>query len=219
MSTAPASCTHPATECYWQLDACTEEGWRCSCDADLGFRPDLDRELTEAKVDAILTMAHETDFLHVSNGTEGEIITAAVAQRCRQENRFDQLSILRFILEDPNINLAEHADYWQRRADGREPASPTMEEQLGPLLAMLEAKPKRPTRRQREWLQYVQEHGPQVSGIDGGFSARTTETCEYAGWTECRLGLVPAVRPAMMRRALTDAGRGALAAAKEGEAL
>lgn len=111
-----ATCNHPATECYWRLDACSEEGWHCSCGAPLGFRPDLDRERVEEKVDSVLLMAHETDFLHVSNGTEGAIITANVAQRCRQENRFDQLSILRFILDDPNIGLESHAAFWRKEA-------------------------------------------------------------------------------------------------------
>jgi hypothetical protein len=96
--------------------ALSEAGWTCvDCDTSLGFRPDLDRAYTELKVHAILLDFHESKLIYISNGTEGGIIADNVALRCRDERRYDQWSILRFILEDPNLN--GHGDFWANRAE------------------------------------------------------------------------------------------------------
>jgi hypothetical protein len=49
----------------------------------------------------------------------GDIIAHHVAARCREGDRYDQWSILAFILDDPNLNT--HGQFWQDRA--REVAS------------------------------------------------------------------------------------------------
>jgi hypothetical protein len=107
-------CGH--TDIIWRLDSCTEEGWGCLyCDVKLGFRPDLDRSHTELKVNGILFDFHEAKLIYVSNGTMGEIISENVAVRCRTENRYDQKSILRFIMDDPN--MMPKSTFWQNRAE------------------------------------------------------------------------------------------------------
>jgi hypothetical protein len=97
-------------------EALNEAGWEClDCDADLGFRPDLDRSHTEIKTHCILMDFHESKLIYVSNGTMGEVIASNVAWRCRIENRYDQKSILRFILDDANMNPG--STFWQNRAE------------------------------------------------------------------------------------------------------
>ena len=109
-------CSHEAH--LWALDTCTEAGWQCAdCGAVLGYRPDLDRAQAFEKVRSILFWAHESRLVYVSNGTMGEVVAYNVAARCVTEGLFDSYSILRFILEDPN--MASHAAYWQGRAAER----------------------------------------------------------------------------------------------------
>lgn len=110
--------------------ALNEEGWQClDCSDVFGFRPDLDRENTYEKVRCILMDFHESNLIYISNGTEGDIIAANVAQRCAAANVYDQWSILRYILEDPN--LLSHRQFWQNRAErwllGGEPIRPEQE--------------------------------------------------------------------------------------------
>ena len=101
------------TEDAYYFPAINEDGWKGFPDEQLGFRPDLDVDLIERKVHGLLLELHEAKFVYVSNGTMGEVITENVVARCRKEDVYDQHSILRFILEDPN--LAEDADYWMRK--------------------------------------------------------------------------------------------------------
>ena len=113
---------------WWQLVGPNEEGWAChDCDEKLGFRPDLDRSYTELKASGILFEFHEAKLIYVSNGTMGMVIAENVAQRCHAENTYDQQSILRFILEDPNLSET-HAEFWRNRATrylmGGEPIRP-----------------------------------------------------------------------------------------------
>lgn len=108
-------CEHD--DLVWWLDSCTEAGWGChDCDAKLGFRPDLDRSHIELKCHGIVFEFHLAKLIYISNGTMGEIVAENVAARCRSENIYDQQSILKFILEDPNIERG-HAAFWQNRAE------------------------------------------------------------------------------------------------------
>ena len=97
-----------------------EAGWRC-CHCDHkpgeppGFSPQLDREQIDTKVGSILLDLHNGNFVHVSNGTGGEVLTEMVAERCKAEGRYDQYSIALFILE---AMTARHAAYWREISDG-----------------------------------------------------------------------------------------------------
>lgn len=94
---------------------CSEDGWKCLTHGWLGFRPDLDRARIELKVHCVLMDFHESKLIYISNGTMGEVISENVAQRCRTENRYDQDNILRFILDDPNMQ--PDSTFWQTRAE------------------------------------------------------------------------------------------------------
>lgn len=111
---------------FWFL-CVNEEGWKCvDCDTALGFRPDLDRQLTFLKVRNILSDFHESKLIYISNGTMGDVIAENVAARCAEENQYDQDYILRFILADPNMQ--PESTFWQTRAErwllGAEPIRP-----------------------------------------------------------------------------------------------
>lgn len=112
----PDPCEHD--DLWWKLAGPNEEGWAChDCDVELGFRPDLDRSHTELKVSGLVFEFHHSQLIYISNGTMGEIIAENVAGRCREENRYDQFSILVFILEDPNLDSAHRGTFWQNRAE------------------------------------------------------------------------------------------------------
>ncbi|MDE3095783.1 MAG: hypothetical protein KGK07_07265 [Chloroflexota bacterium] len=99
----------------WHLAPCNEDGWHCArCGAALGFRPDLDRKYTISKVDDILLFLHHCDFVYVSNSEMAEVIVANVVERCESGNTRDQWSIIRFIIEEPN--MASHAEFWRKEA-------------------------------------------------------------------------------------------------------
>lgn len=111
---ACAKCDTVSVEHKW-LPATNEDGWRCGwCSGGLGFRPDLDRELLDEKVGALLFWLHEAKIVYVSNGTQGEVVTENVATLARGLGQFDQYSLVGLILKDPN--LAGHADYWAGEA-------------------------------------------------------------------------------------------------------
>ena len=94
-----------------------EEGWRClSCQAELGYRPDLDVAQIEAKVAGLLMELHEAKLVYMSNSSMGEIVAENVAEHCRQLDAFDQITILSLVLRDPNVTGDEHAEFWRNRA-------------------------------------------------------------------------------------------------------
>lgn len=100
--------------------AINEEGWHCAlCDhrpgEPPGYAPELDRDAIHRKVYALLTHLHEQRLVYVSNGTEGDGIIAAVADRCVAAGRYDQGTILLFLLE---AMTPDGAAYWQRIGDG-----------------------------------------------------------------------------------------------------
>lgn len=105
-------CNH---EYYWFADM-NEAGWRCVHCKDkpgepAGFSPQLDRERLEHKVFALLNDLHSADLVYVSNGTQGDSIVATVEARCRKEQRYDQYSILLFLLD---TMTQSHALYWSK---------------------------------------------------------------------------------------------------------
>jgi hypothetical protein len=104
----------------WKPDDCNEAGWFCVyCDhrpgEPAGFSPQLDRELIYWKVGGLLHDICDMDLIYISNGTGADLLTSAVADRCVKEGRFDQYSILLFILEEVT---ADHAKYWKGVSDG-----------------------------------------------------------------------------------------------------
>lgn len=99
---------------HWTWNSETnEKGWYClNCDfrpgEPPGFSPQLDVEQCEEKVNSLLTQLHNQELLYISNADMGEAIVEDVVERCHQSQRYDQRSILEFILTDPNIR----SDYW-----------------------------------------------------------------------------------------------------------
>ena len=111
------SCRHDYF--VWDLSV-NEEGWRCpGCDhkpgEPPGYSPQLDREAVHEKVEGILFYLHDADFVHVSNGSEGDEIAGQVANRCRQTGRYDQYSILGFLVA---LLAPSHAQYWSEVGQG-----------------------------------------------------------------------------------------------------
>jgi|SRR5882672_3034311 len=103
-------------ECdYYYYPETNEDGWRCATcghrpGEPAGFSPKLDRERIYLKVGGILHDACDADLVYVSNGTGADLLTSAVADRCVKEGRFDQYSILLFLLEEMTL---DHAKYWR----------------------------------------------------------------------------------------------------------
>lgn len=114
------TCTCPKPYPIWQLAPCNEDGWTCGgCANKLpgeppGFSPQLDRSNIEDKVGAILMELHENKLIYVSNSSEGDSIAGTVAVRCRDTFRFDQYSIISFIMD----YLSSHGDYWMKLSEG-----------------------------------------------------------------------------------------------------
>ncbi len=107
-------CAHDG-EMTWHL-ATNEDGWECEeCGETLGFRPDLDRSYTYEKAASVIFWAHESKLVYVSNGEMGMIIAENLSRRAELEDTYDQYSLLKFLLEDPNFN--RHAAFWRNRAE------------------------------------------------------------------------------------------------------
>lgn len=110
------SCEHD----FFYYMATNEDGWKCcGCGhkpgEPPGFSPRLDRSEIGRKVYGVLSDLVDHDFIHVSNGSHGDAITSAVADRCQEAKRFDQYSIVLFIVE----GMAEsHAKYWREVSEG-----------------------------------------------------------------------------------------------------
>lgn len=132
------SCEHKT---FYYYPATNEDGWKCAdrCGEKMpgdppGYRPDLDRDEIWLKVGGLLNDLHGADLVYVSNGTGGDGLTSTVADRCKREGRFDQYSILLFLLEEMTPS---HADYWKEISDGvvsgRDPRRRCAEEGCGRL--------------------------------------------------------------------------------------
>lgn len=119
---------HQCSEFRWEM-CVNENGWKCmqcgepstACDPP-GFDPFLDKNNIQGKVMDILDFLHEAKIIHISNGTGGDIMTEMVVNRCRNENRFDQSNIARFVME---LEHPGQQDYWRKIGmgvrDGRDP--------------------------------------------------------------------------------------------------
>lgn len=108
------ACEH---EYHWYL-AINEEGWRCCSCGDKpgeppGYSPRLDRDEVQRKVWAVLSDLHDHNFVHVSNGSHGDFLTARVADQCVSTGRYDQKSIALFLLE----SLAGDGEFWKLRGE------------------------------------------------------------------------------------------------------
>lgn len=113
---APRQCK--AHEFHFYPDYAQERGWRCCFCSEKpgeppGYSPQLDRERIEAKVYGILDTVHQADLIYISNSCHGDAIVSGVAERCREEGRYDQGSILAFIVGDQD----KHAEYWKKIGD------------------------------------------------------------------------------------------------------
>src|SRR5215510_5627297 len=104
-----------------------EDGWWCyECGARLGFRPDLDRRHLETKVECICQDLHRLEVAYWSNSTDGEVAAMHVVAACRETGRYDQYSIVQFLMAERNGELEtqrggqhqplSHAAYWQEEA-------------------------------------------------------------------------------------------------------
>jgi ABC-type nitrate/sulfonate/bicarbonate transport system substrate-binding protein len=108
--TSQVVCIHD--DVCWDLDVAAERGWRCrSCSAVLGFRPDLDRRATPAKVEAVLDALQGSGLIYVSNASEGRALVARVAQYCTLANVYDQQSIALYLLDEQ-----ERRQFWKTQA-------------------------------------------------------------------------------------------------------
>jgi hypothetical protein len=121
MTMADTICTCDRRDWAWYPDPTDEAGWTCCyCDGKApgdppGFRPDLDREWTDAKVDAILNAAHEAELIYISSSDEGEYLVRRVVRACHAAGHFDSYSILRAIMEEETPG---HAAYWGGIGEG-----------------------------------------------------------------------------------------------------
>ncbi len=100
--------------------ATNEDGWRCLyCDhrpgEPPGFSPHLDRSHIYEKVGGLLHDLCDVNLIFVSNATGADLLTSAVTDRCVKEQRFDQYSILLFLLEE---DTPGHAGYWKDISEG-----------------------------------------------------------------------------------------------------
>ena len=106
---------HEGHDVFYYLST-NEDGWRCmTCNEELGFRPDLDRELILGKVSGILTDLHTGNFVHISNSTEGEYIHLDVVKECKSTGCYDQHFIVLSIMSNPN--LISHVEYWRKESE------------------------------------------------------------------------------------------------------
>jgi hypothetical protein len=107
-----SKCDHSAPQ--WHLADCNEDGWKCAeCERPLGFRPDLDREHTDEKVETILFWLVEHDFIYVSNASEASGVVAQIVNSCHASNTYDQQSIVHAIAA---FGLARHQAFWRDQA-------------------------------------------------------------------------------------------------------
>lgn len=111
------NCKHENVAYY---PATNEEGWKClDCPEPLGepegYSPQLDRSHIYDKVNGLLLELHESKFIHVSNGTGGDVLTEAVVKECQRSGLYDQVSIMQYILA---LGEEGHAAYWKEIGDG-----------------------------------------------------------------------------------------------------
>src|SRR6056297_2059918 len=114
------SCQHEVgDEIYYELQPLSQnqEIIHCPKCGDVekpGFYEDKHNLLW--KIEEILHHLHNDGYIHISNGTEGEIISRQVANKCLENNCHDQGSILHFIFT--NTNLTRFMDFKTKEAAG-----------------------------------------------------------------------------------------------------
>lgn len=106
----------PHAGLYWYAAPADERGWRCvDCQWEPGeppgFSPRHDRERIGVKVGCIVHALHEAQIIYVSNGCEGDALTARVASMCEKERYYDSVTIARFILQVEGG--PEHGRFWR----------------------------------------------------------------------------------------------------------
>lgn len=90
-----------------------EDGWK-EGQKELGYKPEFDKKYITIKVRGILTDMFDAKLIYVSNGSQGDCITADVVCECKKRKRYDQYSIIEFIIRDSNVN--GHWKYWKKRS-------------------------------------------------------------------------------------------------------
>lgn len=111
----------PHANLYW-YPAINEEGWKCAdCGTKPGeppgYSPQHDRSHMYVKVDNILQELVTAQLVHVSNSSAGEWITSEVMKVCIVAGTFDQYSILKAILDLPDMTES-HAKFWKEIGEG-----------------------------------------------------------------------------------------------------
>lgn len=118
MASDPSTCSHNGL--FWYAAPADEKGWKCvDCDwrpgEDPGYSPEHDRSHIVTKVGSVLHDLHDAGIIYVSNSSDGEATTHAVARRCVDQKLYDSVSIARLILE---IKGSErHAAFWRERGE------------------------------------------------------------------------------------------------------
>ena len=121
-------CNNCASDSMWRWrPAVNEDGWECAqCEhkpgEPPGFCPQLDHDEIRTKVDCLLlhlagqfsSRKPNECLLGVSNGTEGDFLTARVADFCQNTDRFDQYIICEQLFHENR----EHSDYWAKISQG-----------------------------------------------------------------------------------------------------
>lgn len=100
--------------------ATNENGWTClKCGTKPGeppgFCPDLDRSQIAIKVDCLLRDLVDANFVHVSNASDGAMLTDAVVYSCQKSGLFDQQYIIQKIV---SAWIERHSEYWRKVSEG-----------------------------------------------------------------------------------------------------
>jgi hypothetical protein len=61
----------------------------------------------------------EAGIIYVSNGSTGDCIMENVAFQCKRQGYYDQYTIAKQIMLDPNTDTIGHAKYWAEEAKKR----------------------------------------------------------------------------------------------------
>lgn len=111
-------CACGTPDLYWKNTPCNETGWHClECKLPIkgeppGFSPKLDKMRIDLKVSAALIELHTFELIYISNSDAGDAIEAAVVNRCKRARRYDQWSVIFFIMDE--ITNPNHAKFWQK---------------------------------------------------------------------------------------------------------
>jgi len=97
------NCNHPEDMIFYYPKV-NNSGWRCgSCQYEFGEREDWDKERIWSKVHGLLLDIHDNNFIYISNGTMGDIITDNIVFTCKKAQKYTQDFILKQIFKDKNL--------------------------------------------------------------------------------------------------------------------